>query len=333
MNFKRIDVLADRFFKVIDQPFIPLLRIFLVLISMKEAYTVLQKLELYFGTSGFFHRDDALSNFLFPIFEDYRTFILYAVIIFGFGATIGLLTRVSLALYAVVYFSLMYFDVNMGIYNHEAGLTVQILFILVFAPGVKNLSLDKFLESRGSFKSFFTITPYNNWALRLVLILIAVGYFTAGISKVRYGGTEWLDGNTLSYYLSGKSSHRNEVAQKFVPSQNSSDWRQEIAIDAYTYGNFQTNPTFTGLAKSLSDNKVVMMILSIFTVLFEVAAVFILFSNPFRSVFFLMAVGFHFSIRILMGLGFLDYQVICLSLVDWKYLYDLFASKLLKRSR
>ena len=29
-------------------------------------------------------------------------------------------------------------------------------------------------------------------------------YFTAGVSKLRYGGVEWLDGSTLSFYIQDK---------------------------------------------------------------------------------------------------------------------------------
>ncbi|MEM9679778.1 MAG: hypothetical protein AAF901_05600, partial [Bacteroidota bacterium] len=126
---------------------------------------------------------------------------------------------------------------------------------------------------------------------------------------------------TLSYYLSGKASHRNEVAQKFILS-DSPDWKGEFSIDAYTYGNFQTKENLLNFARSVSENKPIMVFLSIFTVLFEILAVVILFSKPLKNVVFIMAIGFHFSIRIFMGLGFLDYQIICLSLIDWKYLYQ-----------
>lgn len=308
-------------FKDISEPYIPLLRIFLVLISMKEAFTSISKFRMYFESPGFFHRDDLLSNFLAPILENNIDVWYYGCWLFGIMAVIGLFSRISLALYFLIYFSSLYFDVNMGIYNHEAGLTAQILFVLIFSPGIKSISVDNLLRKKIPLRSFFTIAPYNNWSVRLILILIAIGYFTAGISKVRYGRMDWLDGETLSYYLSGKASHRNEVAQKFILSE-SPDWKGEFSIDAYTYGNFQTKDNLLSFAQYVSEQKPIMIFLSVFTVLFEVLAVVILFSKPLKNVVFILAIGFHFSIRIFMGLGFLDYQIICLSLIDWKYLYE-----------
>lgn len=317
----KINAFVNSIFQDISDPYIPLLRIFLVLISMKETLTSIAKFRAYFSSSGFFYRDDFLSNFLAPFLQSNIDFIYYGCCLFGMMAVVGLFSRISLALYSLIYFASLYFDVNMGIYNHEAGLTAQILFILVFSPGLINISLDNLLWKKIPIRSFFTISPYNNWSVRLVLILIAIGYFTAGISKVRYGGIDWLDGETLSYYLSGKASHRNEVAQKFILSE-SPDWKKEFSIDAYTYGNFQSNEKLFSFAKYVSEQKPIMVILSVFTVLFEILAMVILFSKPLKNLVFIMAIGFHFSIRIFMGLGFLDYQIICLSLIDWKYLYQ-----------
>ncbi len=316
-----INSFYNSLFKDIREPYIPLLRILLVLISMKEAFTSISKFRAYFQSAGFFHRDDFLSDFLASFLANNLDLLYYGCWLFGIMSVIGLFSRISLALYFLIYFSSLYFDVNMGIYNHEAGLTAQILLVLIFSPGIRNISLDSILRKKVSLKSVFTITPYSNWSVRMILILIAIGYFTAGISKVRYGGMDWLDGETLSYYLSGKASHRNEVAQKFILS-DSPDWKGEFSIDAYTYGNFQTKENLLNFARSVSENKPIMVFLSIFTVLFEILAVVILFSKPLKNVVFIMAIGFHFSIRIFMGLGFLDYQIICLSLIDWKYLYQ-----------
>jgi uncharacterized membrane protein YphA (DoxX/SURF4 family) len=315
--------LYDKLFTEIQWPFISLLRIFLVLISLKEVHAMKMKFALHFQNEQLFQIENFYTNFLSEILSSHYQSVLYLTYLLGFLAVIGLFTRPALALYSLLYFSLIYFDFSFGIYNHESGLTVQILFILIFAPGIKNWSIDGILSSGNGINSFFTTQKYTDWAVKLVLLLMVLGYVTAGISKIRYGGLAWLSGDTLSYYLSGGASHENDIAQKFIRSPQALwDWKQEFSLVAYSYGNFQTNTFFRELALTMSNSHFTMMTLAIMTVILELGAVFMLFFKGFRNLFLLSAVAFHFSIRILMGLGFLDYQIICLCMVDWDYLYS-----------
>lgn len=319
-----------RLFSETKKPFIPLLRIFLTIISMKEVLVIRSKLELYFQNADVFYVSNKLTDSIYTVLHVNYEIIILITLIFGVLSVIGLATRLSLFVYATLYFCLMYFDISMGIYNHEGGLTAQILLVLIFADGVKNWSIDSLIKSKFDFRSALIVKQYSNWSIKLILVLMVVGYVTAGISKIRYGGMEWLNGQTLSYYLSGAASHMNEVPQKFIISDPSQyDWKGEFSLIAYTYGNFQTNPYLSSLAKSISENDLMLGFLSIFTVILEIGAVFMLFSYNFRNIFLILAVGFHFSIRLLMGLGFLDYQVICFCLVDWSYLFNTIKGKLI----
>lgn len=326
----KYDAWFKRLFPETKKPLIPLLRIFLTFISMKEVLVIRSKLGLYFQNSDVFYAFDWLADSIYTALYTNYEIIIFTTLIFGFLSIIGLATRLSLFIYATLYFCLMYFDISTGIYNHEGGLTAQILLVLIFADGVKNWSIDSLIRSKFDFKNVLIVKSYSNWSIKLILVLMVMGYLTAGISKIRYGGIEWLNGQTLSYYLSGAASHMNEVSQKFITSDpNQNDWKGEFSLIAYTYGNFQTNPYLSALGKSISDNEFILKFLSIFTVILELGAVFMLFSPNFRNIFLLMAVGFHFSIRLLMGLGFLDYQVICLCLIDWSYLFNTVKGKLL----
>ncbi len=308
--------------KETNKPYIPVLRILLTLVSIKEVLSIRHKFSLYFDAPVLFYREDTFTDFLYGILSQHHDVISIIAISVGLLAAAGLFTRFSMGLYAVLYLLMVSFDTSTGIYNHETGLSAQLLIILVFAPGVQNLSLDELIKRKFNIKSSLTISPYKIWGFKLILIIIAMGYFTAGVSKIRYGGFEWMDGNTLGYYLSGKASFQNEIAQKFIPADNSYDWKESFGLTAYTYGNFQTDPNLKSLAQTFSETGFLMSFLAIFTVIFELFAFFIIFSKPMRTIIFLIAVGFHFSIRILMGLGFLDYQLICLSLIDWPYLFN-----------
>ncbi|UXP32430.1 HTTM domain-containing protein [Reichenbachiella agarivorans] len=318
----KINSLYLQLFRRTDKPYIPLLRIFLVLISLKELITVSHKFRAYFSEPVLFYRSDALTDALYALFSSYPTQFFYLFVIVGCFAALGLMTRWTLSIYALTYLMVIYFDTSTGIYNHETGLSVQILLVLSMAPGIKNFSLDNLIKNRFQFNSWLKIESYNDWGLKLIMLLIVLGYFTAGVSKIRYGTFNWMDGETLSYYLSGQASFLNPVAQKFIPVSESVDWKGTNGIVAYTYGNFQSKPQLIEWTKILSKSDWLMSLLSVVTILFELGALGILFWKPYRVFFLLSAVGFHFSIRLFMGLGFLDYQVICLCLVDWPYLYS-----------
>ncbi|PIB34633.1 hypothetical protein BFP72_04015 [Reichenbachiella sp. 5M10] len=271
----------------------------------------------YFSSEYLFYHEGLVTDFVYDFLYTYHEVLIWGAVLFGVLASVGLLARYSLAVYVLLYSVLFYFDNSLGIYNHEAGLTIQILFVLIFAPGVQNWSLDRWIKY--GYRATKSIVSYSDWGLKLVLLLVMVGYFTAGVSKIRYGGVEWLDGKTLQYYLSGRASFVNSPAQKFIPVSEDLDWKGSDGIVAYTYGNFQTRPQFIEFGKWVASNDVMMIFLSIATLIFELGSIFMLFWLPYRTLYLLSAVLFHFSIRVFMGLGFLDYQVICLALVDWKY--------------
>ncbi|GAB4237976.1 MAG: hypothetical protein Tsb0034_13380 [Ekhidna sp.] len=298
--------------------YIPLLRLLLPLVVIKEVWTIRNKQLGYFELDHAFYDSNALTDFLFH-FLDTNNFVYLIIITFGLFASIGLFTRFTLFIFSLTSLFVFYFENSFGIYNHEAGLSLQILFVLALCPGTENWSIDNVFFNRVPVSHFFTVSTYHNWGVKLILTLLVIGYTTAGVSKIRYGGVDWLNGETLSFYLSGQASFRGEPAQKFIPQTTNVDWKEENALKAYTYGNFQTNETLLQIGQKISKSKLVMVGLSVFTVLFEVMAFLLLVNKPLRTIFLFTAIMFHLGIRFLMGLGFLDYQVICISMIDWNY--------------
>ena len=94
--------------------------------------------------------------------------------------------------------------------------------------------------------------------LKLIMIMLAFTYFTAGVSKLRYGGMRWLDGKTLTQ--------------------------------------------------------------SIGTVLPELSGFVLLIPGWPRLLYLLSAIAMHVTIYLLMNLPFFKYELLCIILIDWRWL-------------
>jgi hypothetical protein len=123
----------------------------------------------------------------------------------GILALVGLFTRASLFVFALgVWISVAhlysYSDVH-----HEATLFCIVLLALAFAPSGDNLSLDAVLRRRRDIadanRDEPRMTDSATWPLRLAHVLLALTYFSTGMTKVLGGGPRWLNGYTLQTYI------------------------------------------------------------------------------------------------------------------------------------
>ncbi len=95
-------------------------------------------------------------------------------------------------------------------------------------------------------------TPVPRWGTQLMLVLIVLLFFSAGVSKLRYSGLAWADGQTLSFYLDGGTGLRipdpesdgylapNSTWRKgfsqFVTSEHPTDlWKDGVGLEGYLY--------------------------------------------------------------------------------------------------
>ena len=325
------------FFSKTKRAYIPLLRMLLVLVTLRETMSVLYRVARVSENPLFYYQSILMDDLFVPLFQDYFLAIKYTFLVAGALSIIGLFTRPALFIYSLLYFAIQFYDTSLGIFNHEASLSSLILFVLVISPGIKNYSLDNLIINRNNrpFWNRLSGKPYEIWSFRLILTLVALGYFTAGVSKVRYGGFDWMDGQTLTFYLKGNTDVNAEVKQKYTTfsiNNYSDKWKDDIGLSAYTYGVFKRSETGKWLAEFISSEKAIMIPLSIFTVVFEVSTIFIVFFKRFRLFFLFCAILFHTSIGILMGLSFKDYQTIGICLIDWPFVWEGAKSIIAKRS-
>lgn len=235
-------------------------------------------------------------------------------------AAIGLATRPALlALVAIGLFARAV-EVSQGVFDHESSLSTQVLLVLVFAPGSTTLSMDRVIgwwrAGRPDAWTWFT-AAHRAWGVLLITGLLALTYTASGLSKLRFGGLRWLDGETLGFYLRGLTSGETV----YLVTGGPPTWRDDLGIEMYTYGNYafgDYHPGFVaGIVDALAHSPAALVALSAGTVALELCG-FLLFVPRVRSVLLVGYIGMHLTIGILMGLAFVEYQVICLLLLEWE---------------
>jgi hypothetical protein len=270
----------------------------------------------------------------FPLPPELRFSFAMGYYIVGCCAMVGLFTRPALLIFGLA--NIYIFDVQFstGVFDHEMGLVSQVLLILAFVPGFMAFSLDRFVRWLLSKKDLTGTQPLFSfllgpqvpiWGLRLIMILLACTYFTAGFSKIRYGGVKWVDGKTLAHYLNGQASpniagHRPIfMGPAAVPA--SEKWKDGFGIYTYSWGNKQRNVARIEIGKAIASNRFIITGLSIATVIFELSSILLLTSRWPKFLYLVGAIGMHQTIGFLMDLRFLKYQLLCLLLIDWQWVY------------
>jgi hypothetical protein len=122
--------------------------------------------------------------------------ILYFGALVSIGlAAVGLLSRFSCALAAVLTFLEIGTVYSLGKPHHDCIALAFGLFALPFGPVGARLSLDAALRSgRGGLQDS---APWAALPLRFTQATAAIGYFFAGASKLAIGGPTWLNGYSL----------------------------------------------------------------------------------------------------------------------------------------
>ena len=261
------------------------------------------------------------------------TFLTVIIIATAVGSLIGFLTRISLFVFGLLTIYLTGFQTSMGMFDHSSSLISQIILILAFIPGSTNLSIDRIIKWLFKYKKGLKPTIPDLffrhqdpvWGVRLLLMLLACVYFTAGVSKLRYGGLKWLDGKTLSHYLDGSANpKRGDFAPPIFLSDSKvsleEKWKDGFGLYSYSYGNRQSSPTALKSGRLMAESSYLIMSLSILTVMFELCSFFLLIDKSPRTLYLLGAIIMHTSIGFFMGLTFIQFRIICFLLIDWQWL-------------
>jgi hypothetical protein len=277
-----------------------------------------------------------LPKSLFVFNDQYFTLYLTIIIIASIGSALGILGRLNLIVLAFFSYFLFGISEGIGIFDHHLSLPTQVIFALALVPSSMKLSIDylllKFYKSKKHSKSKIDLKN-PKWGFNIILTLVALTYFTAGISKLRYGhGLNWLDGSTLGFYLNERTNFYKDgevqiiIGDSEISKEN--NWKDKFGFIAHTYGNYQSSPKLIAISDYLKNNKIALILLSIGSVLFELLAFIVFINSRYRNIYLISAMLFHMSIGALMGISFRQYRVICFLLIDWSVIFDYITKKL-----
>ena len=138
------------------------------------------------------------------------TTLWWATAVAGVLALVGLWTRpalfgFSLGVCFFVSHGYSYADVH-----HPQALFVIMLLVLPFAPVGESLSIDALLRRRrGEGAAAAPRSDMAMWPLKLTHVLLALTYFSTGITKLISGGLAWMNGYTLQNHILSDAIARN----------------------------------------------------------------------------------------------------------------------------
>ena len=232
----------------------------------------------------------AISNILSEsvfLTSDAFTAIYWIAIITGILTLIGLLTRTSAFVFALSNWIFVAHEYSYAEEHHAGAIFCIFLLLFAFSPSGRVLSVDALLrrmrstekDSRGTKTAEAAI-----WPLKFIFVLLAMTYFSAGLAKVMYGGLEWMNGYTLQQILLAAAVQR------------------EIPMGIW-----------------LAQQHTLCVLLSIFTIFFELFFFVSLFVPSIGRLFLASGIMFHIGLHLTGGHGFFQHMVLlALILVFYK---------------
>ena len=125
------------------------------------------------------------------------TVLYWATFAFGLLALVGLFTRLSVFLFATGTWIFVAHLFSYGDRHHTEALFAIFLMLLALAPSGERLSVDAALRRRRTGRPGADRSELAIWPLKLILVLLGLTYFSAGMAKLLHSGVRWMNGYTL----------------------------------------------------------------------------------------------------------------------------------------
>jgi hypothetical protein len=198
----------------------------------------------------------------------------------GILALVGLFTRTTLFLFTVGVSVLIAHMYSYGDRHHNEAIFIFFLLSLAFAPSGEELSVDALLRRRRiitapSAREWPPGSDLAMWPLKFAHVLLALTYFSTGMSKLIAGGLQWMNGYTLQGYTFADALNRD------IP-----------------------------LGMWLAQHHTAAILLSVFTIAFE-TFFFVSLLVPWTApLFFLTGIFFHIGLYVTAGHDFYQHMVL-----------------------
>jgi len=225
-----------------------------------------------------FPRDDYFTHANF-------TALYWVLVAAGILALIGLFTRPSIFVFALLSGFFVAHEYSYGDRHHTEAIWTIFIMCLAFSPSNARLSVDAVLRRRreqatGAPPPTETVDSAM-WPLKFAHVLLSMTYFSTGASKIIAArGLMWMNGYTLQWYTFGDAMRRGFPFGIWLAQQHN------LAVA-----------------------------LSIFTVCFELFFFVSLFLPRWAPLFFLNAIFFHIGLYFAAGHDFFQHIALNLTLL------------------
>jgi uncharacterized membrane protein YphA (DoxX/SURF4 family) len=134
------------------------------------------------------------------------TALYWITTVAGLAALVGLFTRTSLFVLALGVWIFISHGYSYADVHHTQALFAIFLMVLPFSPAGERLSVDALIRRRRVRRSADLAEGPDTvetamWPLKLLHVLLALTYFSTGITKLISGGLSWMNGYTLQNYI------------------------------------------------------------------------------------------------------------------------------------
>lgn len=145
--------------------------------------------------------------------------LFLGTVVVGMAATIGWRYRITGPLFAALVLFVTSYRSSWGQILWFEILMVLHLIVIGLTPASDAISLDDRRRGRPDRRA----GPRYGWPVALVSVITAVTYLIAGIAKLRYGGTAWIDGDVMRNHVAFSAARlevfdatSSPVAERFL---------------------------------------------------------------------------------------------------------------------
>ena len=130
----------------------------------------------------------------------------------GVAVLIGWRHRITGPMFAVTLLGVTTWRNSWGQIFHTENLLVLHVVVLAIVPAAAAWSLDARRSSAAGQQA-----DHFGWPIRVMALLTVATYFVAGVAKLRYGGTSWLDGDVLAHQIAFDNVRKAAVGATVSP--------------------------------------------------------------------------------------------------------------------
>jgi uncharacterized membrane protein YphA (DoxX/SURF4 family) len=206
------------------------------------------------------------------------TAIYWLTVAAGVLALVGLFTRPAMLALALGVWFLVAHRFSYGDVHHSEAMFAFFLMSLALAPSGDDLSVDAWRRRRAG-RPPAEMSPFAHRPFALAHLLLAMVYFSTGITKLIFGGLQWMNG----YTLQGRTLM--DALGRDIP-----------------------------LGIWFAQQHTLAILLSIGTVIFELGFCLSLFLPRWKTLFFAAALAFHVGLHLVGGHGFFGHMAVVLIL-------------------